>query len=83
MHISQIARLRVPSTADVLDLEDAALPGGESLAGQRDVTLIEGGVWEKVRVPGYAVSRFKDNEVTWLRVAEVLALDLENGTAEL
>ena len=27
--------------------------------------------------------RFKDDEVTWLRVAEVLALDLENGTAEL
>ena len=83
VHISQIARLRVPSTADVLDLEDAALPGGASLAGQRDVTLIEGDVWEKVRVPGYAVFRFKDDEVTWLRVAEVLALDLENGTAEL
>ena len=83
VHISQIARLRVPSTADVLDSEDTALPGGASLAGQRDVTLIEGGVWEKVRVPGYAVFRFKVDEVTWLRVAEVLALTLENGTAEL
>ena len=64
VHISQIARLRVPSTADVLDLEDAALPGGASLAGQRDVTLIEGGVWGKVRVSRYAVFRFKDDEVT-------------------
>ena len=83
VHISQIAHLRVPATAGVLDLEDAALPGGASLAGQRDVTLVEGGVWGKVRVPGYAVFRFKDDEVIWLRVAEVLALDLENGTAEL
>ena len=42
-----------------------------------DVTLVEIGIWEKVRVPGYAVFRYKDDGVTWLRVAEVFALDLE------
>ena len=85
VHISQIARLRVPPTAYILALEDAALPGDVSLTGQRDVVLAEGEIWEKVQVPGCAVFRFKDDEVAWLRVAEVvvLALDLENGTAEL
>jgi len=32
---------------------------------------------------GTLLFRFRDDEVYWLRVAEVLAVDLENGTAEL
>ena len=37
----------------------------------------------KLRSPGHTIVRFRDGEVYWSRVAEVLAVDLENGTAEL
>ena len=76
-HISQIARLKVPQQPRIaVDGEEQLSPDDVALVGKQDA-------WGKVRSLGHTVFRFRDDEVYWLRVAEVLAVDLENGTAEL
>ena len=44
------------------------------------MVLAEDELWERLRVPGHVVFRFKDDAVSWLGIAEVLAIDLEGGT---
>jgi hypothetical protein len=76
-HISQIARLKVPQQPRIaVGEEEQQPPDDVSPVGEQDT-------WEKLRSPGHTIFRFQDDEVYWLRVAEVLAVDLENGTAEL
>ena len=76
-HISQIARLKVPQQPRAAEDETGKLlPDDMAPIGEQDI-------WGKLGSPGHTISRFCDDEVHWLRVAEVLAVDLENGTAEL
>ena len=76
-HISQIARLKVPQQPRIaVNEEEQRPPDDVSPVGEQDA-------WGKLRSPGHTIFRFQDDEVYWLRVAEVLAVDLENGTAEL
>ena len=67
-------------SSDELSPQKANASGGHAaegpLVGEQDA-------WEKLRSPGHTIFRFQDDEVYWLRVAEVLAVNLENGTAEL
>lgn len=79
VHVAQIARLRIPLHERAVEELSPHTVGGS----ERDVVLAEDELWERLRVPGHVVFRFKDDEVFWLRVAEVLAVDLEGGTAEL
>ena len=81
VHVAQIARLRISIPLHERAVEELSphTAGGS----ERDVVLAEDELWERLRVPGHVVFRFKDDEVFWLRVAEVLAVDLEGGTAEL
>ena len=76
-HISQIARLKVPQQPRTA-ADEAEQPSSDDVApiGEQDT-------WEELRSPGHTILRFRDVEVYWLRVAEVLAVDLENCTAEL
>ena len=60
------------------ELEQAPKTGHDGLEG----VCSEDEMWEKMRVPGHVVFRFKGDEVFWLRVAELLDVDLEAGTAE-
>ena len=56
--------------------EEQRPPDDVSPVGEQDA-------WEKLRSPGHTDFRFQDDEVYWLRVAGVLAVDLEHDTAEL
>ena len=76
-HISQIARLKVPQQPGAAADETGQLtPGGVAPICEQDI-------WGKLRSPGHTIFRFRDDEVHWLRVAEVLAVTLENAIAEL
>lgn len=79
VHVAQIARLRVP--VQERTVEELERSSQEGQVGPEEACS-EGEMWEKMRVPGHVVFRFKGDEVFWLRVAELLAVDLEMGTAE-
>ena len=59
------------------------MDGAEQLSPDDVAPIGEQDTCEKLRSPGHTIFRFRDDEVYWLRVAEVLAVDLDNGTAEL
>ena len=77
--MAQIARLRVPVQERTVEELEQSSPVGQ--VGPEEACS-EDEMWEKMRVPGHVVFRFKEDEVFWLRVAELLAVDLEMGTAE-
>ena len=69
-HISQIARLKVPQQPRIaVNGEEQLPPGNVAPVGEQDTM-------GKLRSPGHTIFRFRDDEVYWLRVAEVLAVDL-------
>ena len=59
VHVAQIARLRIPLHERAVEELSPHTVGGS----ERDVVLAEDELWERLRVPGHVVFRFKDDEV--------------------
>ena len=66
----------------VAELELGLLSLGGQNVGAEQVQFAWPKVIEYVGLKHHVVFRFKEDEVFWLRVAELLAVDLEMGTAE-